>query len=63
MAMPPLPYTVQQVADQYGYSVDKIRREIREGRLPARHKRGQSRIYYMTDKDIKDWIDNMLEDA
>lgn len=61
MAQPRLPYTVKQVADMYGVSAETIRREIQAGRLPARHKRGQTRVWYMTDADLETWAATMLE--
>lgn len=61
MASPRLPYTVAQVADMYGMGVEAVRREIRSGRLPASHKRGQSRKWYVTDADLETWAATMLE--
>lgn len=61
MAVPKLPYTVRQVADMYGMSEGAIRKEISSGRLKAAHKRGQTKVWYITDAWLKDWAENMLE--
>jgi len=59
---PELPYTVKQVAKMYGCSTETIRREINAGRLKASHKRGQTKVWYITKEALKDWAENMLED-
>lgn len=60
---PRLPYTVREVADMYGMSVETVRREIHAGRLKAAHKRGQRRVWYITQANLKDWAENMLEET
>ena len=60
MSPPKHPYTIQEVADMYGYTYERIRREISEGRLHAAHKRGQSKRWYITDADLKEWTETML---
>ncbi len=59
---PQLPYTVKQVAEMYGVCAETIRREISAGRLKAAHKRGQRRIWYITEANLNDWAENMLEE-
>lgn len=59
---PPMPYTPTQVAEMYGVCDETIYREIRAGRLKAKHKRGMSRKWYITESDLRDWTQNMLED-
>lgn len=61
--MPELPYTVKQVANMYGCSTETIRREINSGRLRASHKRGQTKVWYITKDALKDWVENMLEEV
>lgn len=57
-----LPYTVQEVAEMVGCSTSTILRDIHSGILKARHKKGQVRVWYITDEALKDWTENMLED-
>lgn len=61
MAIPKHPYTVKQVAEMYGYTEDGIRNEIKVGRLHASHKKGQSKKWYITEKDLRKWTEEMLE--
>ena len=61
-SLPKLPMTVQQVASLYGLSRSQVYREIEAGRLHARHKRGEQRIWYITDADLEEWIDHGMWD-
>lgn len=56
--LPRLPYTVKEVAEMYGVSGNYIYREIREGRLRARHKRGETKAWYVTDEDLREWVES-----
>lgn len=58
-----LPYTVKQVAEMVGCSTDTIRKEIRAGHLKARHRRGRTKIWYVTKEDLSEWAENYLEEA
>lgn len=60
--IPQLPYTVQQVADMYGMKETAVLAEIRSGRLRARHKRGMVKRWFITNQDLVDWVNGMLED-
>jgi hypothetical protein len=61
--IPRLPYTVKQVADMYNMSVESVYAEIRAQRLPAHHKRGATKRWFITDADLHEWINvNLLED-
>lgn len=62
-AMPQLPLTVKEVAEQYGMSAKAVRKEIASGRLKAAHKRGQTKIWYMKPEWLDEWAENMLEEA
>lgn len=61
-ALPAIPWTPAQVAEMYGVSDETIYREIRSGRLRAKHKRGQSRKWFITDDALREWAETMLED-
>lgn len=50
-----MPYRVREVADMVGCSNMTILREIESGRLHARKKRGQKRVWYITEEDLKEW--------
>lgn len=61
--LPKLPYTPPQVAKMYGLGTETIYREIRAGRLKARHKKGQRKRWYITEQDLVDWVEKtMFED-
>lgn len=60
-AIPQLPYTVKQVAEMYDMREAAVLAEIHAGRLPARHKRGMMKCWYMTLDDLKVWAEGMLE--
>lgn len=59
---PRLPYSPAQIAEMYGVSTETIYREIRSGRLKGRHKRGQSRKWFVTDEALREWAETMLEE-
>lgn len=56
MTYPSMPLTPQQVADIYGLSVSSVRKAIRNGELPARHKNGGQRKWYITTSDLEVWV-------
>lgn len=60
MQAPPvrLPYTVAEVAAMYGKSRNTILREIASGRLPAKHKKGETKRWYITDEALEEWARN-----
>ena len=55
---PPLPMTPHEVAQIYGVSDEYICREIRAGRLKARHKRGGVRNWYITREALEEWAES-----
>lgn len=60
---PQLPLTPKEVAEIYGISVSVVRKEIEKGSLKARHKRGQTKNWYITREAIEEWVQNgFLED-
>lgn len=52
-----LPYTTAEVAAMVGRSKTFILDEIRSGRLHARHKKGQVKYWYMTEEDVREWLE------
>lgn len=51
-----LPYRVKEVAGILSVSEEFVRKEIREGRLKARHKRGGTRTWWITQSDLDEWM-------
>ena len=47
--------TVKEVAASLGYSKGFIYKEIYEGRLPARIRKGMKKGYVITEKDLDTW--------
>ena len=61
-AAPRLPYRVKEVAELFSVSEGYIRKEIREGRLKAAHKRNESRTWWIKQEWIDEWVKGgMLE--
>ena len=57
-----LPYKVSEVARKLGMSESFVRKEIREGRLRAAHKRNESRTWYVKQEWLDEWAEGgMLE--
>ncbi len=54
--LPELPLTPAEVAKAYGLSYQQVIIEIRSGRLNAHHKKGQSHKWYITRKDLEEWV-------
>lgn len=57
MDLPELPMTAREVAKAYGLPYQTVLLEIREGRLHARHKKGQTRQWWVTKADLTQWIE------
>ena len=52
-----MPMTPQQAADRLGVGVSVVYRAIESGSLRARHKRGQSRRWWVTEADLAHWAE------
>lgn len=58
-----LPYTTAEVAEMCGKSTAFVLREIESGRLEARHKKGESKRWYVTEEALQKWASGgMLEE-
>lgn len=57
MEAPQLPMRLSEVAELLGMSYKSVHREVQSGRLKAWHKKGENKIWYVTQADLNEWAE------